>query len=62
MDLIIYAISNYVGNLPLALLLSCLAKLWSKNISWTRLVGYGCYFNILPTFNSTLQYYTSLQH
>ena len=49
MDIIAFFIGNYLGNLPVALLMACLAKAWSKDVSWKRLLGYGAYFNLLPS-------------
>ena len=33
-------LASYAGNLPAALLMACIAKLWSKNVSWARMIGY----------------------
>jgi len=50
-----YFIGSYVGNLPLALIMACIAKIWSKDVSWIRIIGYGFYFNILPSIYALLR-------
>ena len=49
-----FFIGNYGGNLPFVLIMACIAKVWSKNVSWMRIIGYGCYFNILPSIIAVL--------
>ena len=51
---IAYFIGIYIGNLPVALIMACIAKVWSKDVSWTRIIIYGFYFNILPSINTVL--------
>ncbi len=55
-ECIAYFIGNYVTNLPFALIMACIAKVWSKDVSWIRIIGYGFYFNILPSIQSLLMF------
>ncbi len=59
MEAIVFAITNYIANLIVVIPMACLAKIWSKEISWGRLIGYGFYFNLLPTLSNTLRF---MQH
>lgn len=56
MEIIGFFIGSYFGNLPVALILACIAKVWSKDVSWKRILGYGVYFNILPIIVSVLKF------
>jgi len=49
-------IGSYLGNLPVALIMACIAKVWSKDVSWKRIIGYGAYFNILPSIIAVLKF------
>jgi hypothetical protein len=56
MELFGLFIGSYLGNLPVALIMACIAKVWSKNVSWKRIIGYGIYFNILPSIIAVLNF------
>ena len=56
MEIIAFFIGSYIGNLPIALIMACIAKVWSKDVSWKRIMGYGVYFNILPSIVAVLKF------
>ena len=56
MEIIAFFIGSYLGNLPIALIMACIAKVWSKDVSWKRVMGYGVYFNILPSIVAVLKF------
>lgn len=56
MEIIGIFIGSYLGNLPVALIMACIAKVWSKDVSWKRIIGYGVYFNILPSIIAVLKF------
>ena len=56
MEIFGFFIGSYLGNLPVALIMACIAKVWSKDVSWKRIIGYGVYFNILPSINAILMF------
>lgn len=57
MHTIAFFIGNYFSNLPVALIMACIAKVWSKDVSWIRIIGYGFYFNILPSIIAVYIFY-----
>lgn len=56
MEIVGIFIGSYLGNLPIALIMACIAKVWSKDVSWKRIIGYGIYFNILPSIIAVLKF------